>query len=54
MVAHGGVIRVILSEILKTDALSLARFEVPYACVSQIRIYHHGSECYPQLVFHNA
>lgn len=53
MVCHGGVIRAILADILKTPALSLLCFDVPYACISQIRIYHSEQGDLPQLVFHN-
>lgn len=53
MVCHGGVIRAILAAILKTPALSLLCFDVPYACISQIRIYHSAHGDLPQLVFHN-
>jgi hypothetical protein len=43
-----------LSEILQTEAVGLMRYDVPYAAISQIRIYHEGEKHYPQLVFHNA
>lgn len=53
VVCHGGVIRAILATILKTPALSLLCFDVPYACITQIRIYHSEQGDLPQLVFHN-
>ncbi len=53
MVVHGGVVRAILSEVLKTPMDSLLRFYVPYACLTRIKIYHEGKNCWPQLVFHN-
>ena len=53
MVAHGGVIRAILGEVLQSPAASLLRYDVPYASISRIHIYHEGDRYYPQLVFHN-
>lgn len=53
LVCHGGVIRAILASILQLPALSLLCFDVPYACISQIRIYHSEQGDLPQLVFHN-
>ena len=52
-VSHGGVIRAILSGVLASDDVALMRYEVPYASISQIKIYHNQSIGYPQLVFHN-
>ena len=53
-VVHGGVIRAILSDLLKTDTIALMRFEVPYACLTRIKIYHSDDAAdWPQLVFHN-
>jgi alpha-ribazole phosphatase len=53
MVVHGGVVRAILSEVLQTPMLSLMRFDVPYACVTRLKIYHEQEKCWPQLIFHN-
>lgn len=53
IVCHGGVIRVILADILQSAPEAVLRYDVPYAAISQIRIYHHGDKCFPQLVFHN-
>ena len=53
LVVHGGVIRALLSEILASEAISLMRYEVPYACLSRIKIYHEADKHWPQLVFHN-
>ena len=53
MVAHGAVNRVILSDILQSDAVSLLRYDVPYACISRIKIYHDDNGDWPQMVFHN-
>jgi len=55
MVVHGGVIRAVLREVLQCDFVALMRYEVPYACISRIKIYHdeESGKHWPQLVFHN-
>lgn len=53
LVTHGGLIRAALSFALGCDLKSLMRYEVPYASVSQIKIYHDEKGVFPQLVFHN-
>lgn len=53
MVVHGGVIRAILADILNSGSASLTCFEVPYASVTRIKIYHDAAGRFPQLVFHN-
>ena len=53
VVTHGGVIRAMIACILQSELTSLMRYEVPYACVSQIKVYHEGDQCFPQMVFHN-
>ena len=53
MVVHGGVIRAILADILGSEPRFLMRYEVPYASLSRIKIYHEGDEAFAQLIFHN-
>ncbi len=55
MVVHGGVIRAVLREVLQCDFNALMRYEVPYACLSRIKIYYDDEtgKQWPQLVFHN-
>lgn len=53
LVSHGGVIRAILSHILMAEKMSLQRYDVPYASLSRIRIYHDDAGDWPQLVFFN-
>ena len=53
MVVHGGVIRAILQDVLNADNTALMRFEVPYASISRIKIYHDDKGMFPQLAFHN-
>lgn len=52
LVAHGGVIRMILRRLLDMPLHRIWRIEVPYAAISRIRQHcDPGSE--PHLVFHN-
>lgn len=53
LVTHGGVIRVIVDYCLGGNGHSLMRYEVPYACLSQIRIFEHLDSRFYQLCFHN-
>ena len=48
VVAHGGVIRMLLSHVLGMPASNLFRMEVPFAAVSRIRI----EDGVPRLSFH--
>jgi len=48
VVAHGGVIRLLLSQVLGMPARNLFRMEVPFAAVSRIRI----EDGVPRLSFH--
>ncbi len=48
VVAHGGVIRMLLSHVLGMPASNLFRMEVPFAAVSRIRI----EDGIPRLSFH--
>ena len=50
LVAHGGVIRAIMSHVLGFPNTHLFRLEVPYACVSRIKQYE---DYPPRLIFHN-
>jgi alpha-ribazole phosphatase len=54
LVCHGGVIRALLGHIMQTPLTALSRIDVPYACLSRIKVYHHaGQDHWPELVFHN-
>lgn len=52
LVAHAGVIRVILAEILRMPLQAMFRIQVPYACLSRVVIHSEGLRLYPQLQFH--
>jgi len=52
LVAHGGVIRMVLRRLLDMPVQRIWRIEVPFAAISRIRLHRDpGSE--PHLVFHN-
>lgn len=53
LVTHGGVIRMMLNEVLQAQQLSMLRYDVPYASFSRIAIYHDDQGDWPQLVFFN-
>jgi len=53
IVCHGGVIRVLLSQVLGLPMKHYARFDVPYACMSRICVYHTETGDFPLLKFHN-
>ncbi len=48
LITHGGVIRVIIAEVLGMPAENLFRIDVPHACLSRILI----QEGVPRLAFH--
>ncbi len=52
LVAHSGVIRMILTQVLAMPLEAMFRIQVPYASVSRIVIYNEGPRLYPQLQFH--
>lgn len=52
LVLHGGVIRMILSHVLRIPLEHLSRLLVPYATVSRIRQDRFGDQHMPRLVFH--
>jgi alpha-ribazole phosphatase len=52
VVAHGGVIRMVLCQVLEMSPGRLWRLEVPYASCSRVRVYGRGIESEPLLVFH--
>lgn len=51
IVAHGGVIRVLLSQVLLTPLEHLSRITVPYASLARIRVDRIGDTTMPRLVF---
>ncbi|MBF0296177.1 MAG: alpha-ribazole phosphatase family protein [Magnetococcales bacterium] len=51
VVAHGGVIRVLLSFVLMTPLEHLSRITVPYAALARIKIERIGETWMPRLLF---
>ncbi|MBF0428927.1 MAG: histidine phosphatase family protein [Magnetococcales bacterium] len=51
IVAHGGVIRVLLSLVLLTPLNHLSRITVPYASLARIRVDRIGEVILPRLIF---
>jgi broad specificity phosphatase PhoE len=55
VVQHGGTVRILLALILGMPATAMNQFEVPYACLSRIKVFHHNDYGdFPMLVSHNA
>lgn len=55
LICHGGVVRMLLAQLLSMPLHALPSINVPYGCISRIQIHHQsGSPDWPQLVFHNA
>ena len=52
LIAHGGVIRMVLRRLLDMPLQRIWRLEVPFAAVSRIR-RHRDADAEPHLVFHN-
>ncbi|UTA47682.1 histidine phosphatase family protein [Simiduia sp. 21SJ11W-1] len=54
LVTHGGVIRMILAELLAMPLRPLSHLHVPHASLSLIRNFHAPDQPdWPQLIFHN-
>ena len=54
LVAHSGVIRSILCDVLKAPEATLFSIHCPYACYSQIQHYYHPQQQSDQLMIHNS
>ncbi len=55
VVQHGGTIRILLALILGMPATAMNQFEVPFACLSRIKVFHHSDyDDFSMLVSHNA
>ena len=52
VVAHAGVIRMIVAHVLNTPLTHLFRLQVSNACISRIRVEKDGGQFFPQLLFH--
>ena len=54
VVCHGGVIRELLRQVLHFPQEQLFRWQVPYACVSRLCVYHDEPGMFPNLISHGA
>lgn len=55
VVQHGGTIRILLALILGLPATAMNQFEVPFACLTRLKVFHHSDhEDFTMLVSHNA
>ena len=54
LVSHGGVMRMILQQVLALPRESLFKLQIPPACLSRVRIDGEGPEAYSSLVYHNS
>ena len=52
VVAHAGVIRMVVAHVLNVPLQHLFRLQVPNAGITRIRIEKHGRQLFPQLLFH--
>ena len=52
VVAHAGVIRMIVAHVLNMPLQHLFRLQVPNAGITRIRVEKHGGQPFPQLLFH--
>ncbi len=54
LVAHGGTLRILLAEVLGMPLERIATLDVPYACISRVRVYRHENHAdFAMLTFHN-
>jgi len=52
VVAHAGVIRMVVAHVLNVPLQHLFRLQVPNAGITRIRVEKHGGQLFPQLLFH--
>lgn len=54
VIQHGGTTRVLLAHILNMPLSRATHIEVPYACLTRIRVYHEPDKNIPVLISHNS
>jgi len=52
LVCHGGVLRILLQQVMQFPQSALFRLQVPHACLSRIRVERYDGEIHPSVVFH--
>lgn len=53
VIQHGGTTRVLLAHILNIPLSRATHIDVPYACLTRIRVYHESDKNIPVLISHN-
>lgn len=53
LVVHSGVIRLLLAYLLKMPLTSMSTLDVPYACVTRLKVFHNCEGRIPVLLSHN-
>lgn len=53
LVAHSGVIRLLLSHVLSMPLFAISGVDVPYACITRLKVFHHSDRHIPVLISHN-
>jgi len=53
LVVHSGVIRLLLAHLLKMPMTSISTLDVPYACITRLKVFHHNEGNTPVLLSHN-
>lgn len=53
LVIHSGVIRLLLAHLLKMPLKSISTLDVPYACVTRLKVFHNHEGNIPVLSSHN-
>ena len=54
LVTHGGVMRVVIPTVLGLPLNKIGVLEIPFACISRIKIGHNGKQTHCSLVSHNS
>lgn len=52
IVQHAGTIRLLLTHIMDSPLSAATRFDVGYASMTRIRVYHHNDQIFPVIVAH--
>ena len=55
VVQHGGTMRILLAQILGLPPTAMNQFEVPYACFTRLKVFHHPEYTdFSMLISHNS
>ncbi len=52
-VVHSGVIRLLLAHLLKMPLTAMSTLDVPYACITRLKVFHNSKSNVPVLLSHN-